>query len=560
MIRTLPEMLKRAVENFPENGIGYVQSSGEILFTSYLELHNKALMYLSGLKKLKLKPGHKVILVLEKNDDTVPMLWGCFYGGIIPTILQPPVSFTSFNPAAEKLEKVYHILEEPLIIFSTTLHDYYSDSNYSGKNYISLSDIELSDDEQDIFSPDENEIAFIQFSSGSTGDPKGVILSHKNIISNLAAISNGLDFQLSDKTVNWMPLYHDMGLIGYHLAPIFGQYNQYLIDPVDFVKKPTIWLDVMEKVKCTITGCPNFGQALLLRHLKHKTNTRWDLSSVKAITNGAEPISVKVMTEFIEKLKPFNLKPGSMMPVYGMAESTLAISFSKLHEGPTITRFSRDSIQNNIKAEIAEDTSASYQEIVSVGKALNDIDIRITDENDNELPEAYIGHIQIKGPSITSGYYNNSEETKRAFCGEWLRTGDKGFFYMGNIYVNGRYKDIIFINGKNYYSNDLENIALKVEGIQFGKIVVGGVFNEQSGQDKLIIFLTGSLNNKFVSLMKEIQKLFRSTLGISPQVFIPVKSNQIPRTSSGKIQRYKLISQYLKGEFDEVIEEVKKIL
>jgi acyl-CoA synthetase (AMP-forming)/AMP-acid ligase II len=194
-----------------------------------------------------------------------------------------------------------------------------------------------------------------------------------------------------------------------------------------------------------------------------------------------------------------------------------------------------------------------------VGKALTNIEYRIVDDEDREISENSVGHIQIRGPSVTSGYYNDPEVTERTFCGDWLRTGDQGFIFEGNLYITGRYKDIIFIHGKNFYANDLEHIAQTVDDVSYGKVIVGGVFDEKKGRDKILLFLTGSANDDTCETYLKIRNLFLSTIGISIDVLIPVKSNQIPKTSSGKIQRYKLISAYLKGEFDDVINEIRNV-
>jgi acyl-CoA synthetase (AMP-forming)/AMP-acid ligase II len=223
-----------------------------------------------------------------------------------------------------------------------------------------------------------------------------------------------------------------------------------------------------------------------------------------------------------------------------------------------VTSFSRTNLQINQKAIETEDKK-DIQHIVGVGKKLNDIDIRIVNDNDRPLDEGSLGHIQIKGASVTCGYYNDEKATKDTFCGEWLRTGDQGFFYKGNLYISGRYKDIIFINGKNFYANDIENLVLQLDDLTFGKIVIGGTFDENEGQDKLLVFLVGSPNKNLLEKYTKIKNLLQDSLGILPRVLVPIKSNQIPRTSSGKIQRYKLISSYLKGEFDDSIKQMSLI-
>ena len=226
------------------------------------------------------------------------------------------------------------------------------------------------------------------------------MLTHSNILTNLAAISVGLDIYDADVMSNWMPLYHDMGLFGFHLTPVFALSNHYLIDPVDFVKKPSIWLDAMDKVKCTITGCPNFGQALLLRYLKNREEKQWDLSSLKAIVNGAEPISNRIMSDFMHRLSVFNLKKEAMMPAYGMAAATLAISFADLWTEPVVTTFNRTLLQGEGIAKMEADSASEMIELVSVGKALNDIEIRILDEGGNLLGENNEGNIQIRGKEL----------------------------------------------------------------------------------------------------------------------------------------------------------------
>lgn len=558
--RTVPDLLLSVVESFPDKGIGFVQSDGNMKFLTYKELLSEAKEILHGLQSTGLIPKDKVIIVMTKNEEIVPVLWACFIGGMVPTILQPPVSFTEFNQPAQKIENVYRILQHPKIILSPDLINSFKSEVISSLDIIDAEN--LKNQSREPFCADllETEIAFIQFSSGSTGDPKGIVLTHKNILTNIAAIGVGLDLWDIDVFTNWMPLYHDMGLFGYHICPIFAQNNQYLIDPVNFVKKPTLWLDVMEEVRCTITGCPNFGQALLLRYLKNRETKKWDLSSLKAIVNGAEPISSGIMDEFMASLSGYRLKKEAMLPAYGMAEATLAITFSKLLAAPIITSFNRTKLQKEGKAILEKDNITEMLELVSLGKPLNDIELRIVNENGHPLEEMVEGHIQIKGAGVTEGYYNNPDETRISFTSHWLKTGDKGFLYEGNLYITGRIKDIIFVRGQNLYAHDLENLACKYSEISYGKIIMGGLFDLRKGQDQILTFLVGSPNQETCQTFIRLRNFFRDTYGLTIDIFIPIRSNQVPRTSSGKIQRYKLIASYQNGEFDEVIAEVSKMM
>ncbi len=546
---TLPDILRRAAgaENSPF--IGFLNDAGIADILTYKQLLNEAEIIAKGLTNEGLVPGDKVIISTETNRETLILLWGCFLLGIVPTVLQPPPTFSGYNPPVVKLLNVYEQLNEPLVFMSKL-----PDSEEAPKlKYKIASSLDLKGDLPDI-KIDPESVAFIQFSSGSTGDPKGIMLTHRNIMVNLDAIRIGLDFQPGEVTGNWMPLFHDMGLIGYHLTPLYCSIYQWHIETIDFIKNPGLWLDLLSKKQVKITGCPNFGLALTLRFIKRmKARPEWNFSSLQAILNGAEPISVQIMTDFIRELEPFNFRNEAMMPVYGLAEATLAATFTPLLTPPVITAFDALVLDRDHKAvEIRPESDKSIRLISGVGKPLNDISIKITDYDFNELPEGTAGLINIKGESVTRGYYNKSEESKYVFNDGWFNTGDIGFLYKGNYYVSGRHKDIIFKNGRHYFANDLEELACNIDGISYGKICFAGITNHETGQEEVIAFLAGSPGPKAEETFAQMRNLLRSTLGITPDHLVMVRSNEIPKTSSGKLQRYKLLQRYIKGEFDPV--------
>lgn len=559
--KTLADLLISAAGESPENGVGFIRADGSIQFLTYPGLLAEAETIASGIRSEGIKEGESVMIIITRNEVLVPTLWGCILAGVVPTILQPPVSFTEVNPPASKIENVYSILDKPGIILSDDLAGSFNSTVISPESIIPASDLAAGKNpvRQELSNETEN-LAFIQFSSGSTGDPKGIMLTHRNILVNIAAICVGLDIHKSDVMCNWMPLYHDMGLFGFHICPVFAQSNHYLIDPVEFIKKPTLWLDVIEHSGSTITGCPNFGQALLLRYLKNRQESGRNLSSLKAIVNGAEPISNRIMSEFTGKLSVSGLRKEVMMPAYGMAENTLAITFADLWSEPLVMNFNRTLLQAQGIAVREEKKSGETVELVSVGKALNDVEIKIADDDGNGLAEGMEGHIRIRGKSVTSGYINNPEATAEAFEDGWLKTGDKGFFYDGQLYITGRIKDIIFVHGQNLYAHDLENLASKHADIPYGKVIIGGSFDPKKGKDQVILFLVGSANQALCDLFLELKGFFRDTYGVHIDVFVPVRSNQVPKTSSGKIQRYKLLEDYRDGVFDEAIAEIKKLV
>lgn len=272
---------------------------------------------------------------------------------------------------------------------------------------------------------------------------------------------------------------------------------------------------------------------------------------MKALLNGAEPISVAIMDEFVQALVPHGFRPEAMMPVYGMAEATLAISFTPLMKPSVINAFHAAKLDRE-KLVVRVDPADPEARILSgVGVALNDVEIRITDDGDKPVEDGVTGQIQLRGGGITKGYYKKPEATAAAFSDGWLRTGDVGFFFNGNLYISGRQKDIIFKNGRNYFANDLEAMACSLEEIGYGKICFGGVTSRERGNDKVIAFLAGVSDQRAPELFSRLKGFLRSNLGITVDELVLIKSNEIPKTSSGKIQRFRLMQRYVNGEFDD---------
>ena len=547
---TLPGLLNRAAHSPHDLFIGYLHDDGKLTKQSYKDLLTEAKRIASGLSDMGLKQGDKVIIATRYNRETIELLWGCFLLGIVPTILQPPMTFSGYNPSVVKLLQVYKQLNEPYVFMSPEVKD---TGDLAVGKIKHASELDCSGDYPEPMLNAED-LAFIQFSSGSTGDPKGIMLSQRNLMVNMDAIRIGLDLHYPDNVGNWMPLFHDMGLIGYHLTPMYCITYQYQVETIDFIMKPGLWLDLMGRHNINISGGTNFALALVLRHLKRSKPTfDWDFSAMKALLNGAEPISVKIMQEFVDALGLSGFRPDAMMPVYGMAEATLAISFTPLMQPSMIRAFNASLLDRENKARTADPSDPAARVLSGVGIPLNDVEIRILDEYDQPVAEGISGHIQLRGGGITKGYYNKPGPTAAAFCGEWLRTGDIGFFCEGHLFISGRHKDIIFKNGRNYFANDLETMACTLEEISYGKICFGAITNRESGSDRVIVFLAGVPEQKATETFRRLRALLRSNLGITIDELVPVKSNEIPKTSSGKLQRFKLMQRYISREFDDRI-------
>ncbi|UII24645.1 amino acid adenylation domain-containing protein [Fulvivirga maritima] len=546
-------------------GIHFIESSTDESFLSYAELYQKAMLALGFIQRLGVHRGDELVFNVDDNRTFITAFWACLFGGIIPV----PITLGQNDDHKKKLFNIWGKLNNPYVLVSTpTLNRLEKYAIQSGLQAVfeemSLKQVNAeyvvqSNEMGKVYESSEDDIAFIQFSSGSTGDPKGVVLTHKNLITNVAAISQAAGYSNDDSMISWMPLTHDMGLIGFHINPLFSGMNQYLMPTNLFVRRPSLWFDKVSLHKITVLCSPNFGYRYLLKHYSFEQAKDWELSSVRLIYNGAEPISVYLCYEFIEEMSNYGLDRRALCPVYGLAEASLAVSISDLNDFVKCYNIDRESLKFGDEVRPVADDEEGIS-LVNVGRSINDCDLRITDDNSTAVSDGVIGHVQIKGDNVTLGYYNDYKATVRAKVeGGWLKTGDLGFIKDGCLYITGRSKDIIFVNGQNFYPHDIERFAEQVEGVELNKIVVSGFFNSQTQKEEVVTFVfhRGSLD-KFVPVLTELKSHIYNAIGFDLGLIIPVKD--IPRTTSGKLQRYKLVMQYIRGDFSEIINQLNELL
>ena len=325
-------LLQAAASQAPAHGVGYVNDDGAVRVETYPALLSRAACVLAGLRQRGLQPGDHIVLALSGTDTFLAAFWGCVLGGIVPVPVPVPATTASGTraPAEERLHGVRHVLAArgPSGFPPVLVDDEVPLSARDPDRWWLFADVSADPPDYDFSRRLPSDTAFIQFSSGSTGQPKGVVLTHRNVVANLAAIHQRLGADPHEVAVNWMPLYHDMGLVGFHLAPLFYRRPQYHLHPSSMIRRPLLWLDTLERHRGTITACPNFGQTLVLSRLERDSSRQWDLSSVRLILNGAEPIAAPVMRRFQAELSRFGVRDGALMPVYGMAEATLAVDVS----------------------------------------------------------------------------------------------------------------------------------------------------------------------------------------------------------------------------------------
>ncbi|MCW3466089.1 non-ribosomal peptide synthetase [Chitinophaga nivalis] len=547
-----------------DKGVTFIERSNQEEFLSYHELYKAALHGLSYLQQAGMQPQDELVFQINDNKNFVIVFWACILGGIIPV----PLSVGKKDDHRQKLFNIWPLLNRPRLIGNSQeiaqLAGFAAarglDTLYAAMNACFLEETAALDypDEGVLYPVVPEDIAFIQFSSGSTGQPKGVVLTHQNLMTNIRAISHAAAYTSDDRMLSWMPLTHDMGLIGFHLNPVYCGIQHYLMPPALFIRRPALWIDKVVEHKASIICSPNFGYNYLLRHWKEEP-ADWDLQHVRLIYNGAEPVSARQCAVFSTALKKYGLPEGAMRPVYGLAEASLAVSISRLNEPVSAIALDRDHLHvgNGIVEKEAGKGGVLF---VQLGGPVLDCGLRIAADDDQELPPATIGHVQIKGDNVTGGYYNNPTATANAITADdWLRTGDIGFLRNGELYIIGRAKDILFVNGQNYYPHDIEAIMETVEGIELNKAAVTGYFNHDTQQEEILAFvLHRGTTAEFMPLAARVLATVNSRLGFALNQVVPVED--IPRTTSGKLQRFRLLEDYRNGVYNQVITEMKGLL
>jgi len=563
---TLNELM--AQHRSADRAITYHSGENESRRVNYGELHARALGILFHLQKLGAKPGDKMILLLNNNEQFIDAFWAAVLGGIIPV----PVAIGISDEHRHKLLRIARKLGTPFIYTDRKTFDRVGQFA-SGAGSAAETDIYTGLRSHAFFAEDLKDIsqqglahsarpedtAFIQFSSGSTSDPKGVVLTHANLIANWLGSTQVAGFNENDVSLSWMPLTHDMGLIGFHLIMFANRVHMHLMPTELFVRRPLLWLTLAANVRATILCSPNFGYRHYLKVLGDRSPGNLDLSSVRLIFNGAEPISVELCEEFVGRMTALGLKRNAMYPVYGLAEASLAVSFPPLGRPLVTAQLNRHRLGVGERAEIVGDASRDALGLVSVGKAIPYCELRIAGDDDVALADGHIGHLHIRGGNVTAGYFEEPAANAETFTADgWLKTGDLGLVLDGETYITGRAKEILFVNGQNYYPHDLEAIAQRAPDMELGKVVVAGVRPPGAETDQLTVFVLfrGDLA-EFPPLATEITRLVNEQAGLEVAEVVPVK--RIPKTTSGKIQRHLLEQNYLDGEFSEDLASLSRL-
>jgi acyl-CoA synthetase (AMP-forming)/AMP-acid ligase II/aryl carrier-like protein len=548
-----------------DRAVTYVDGENSERRVPYGDMYTRALGILYHLQAMGAQRGDKMIIFLSSNEQFLDGFWAAVCGGIVPVPLAVGIS----DEHRHKLLRVARKLGRPLLYtdsknlerleaLAAQVGETAVFSELKSRSFLVESITDISRPGK-LYRPAPDDLGFIQFSSGSTSEPKGVMLTHGNLVANIKGATDISKYNDQDVTLSWMPLTHDMGLIGFYLMQFTNRVHIHLMPTEMFVRRPLLWLQMASKKRVTITCSPNFGYRHFLKVLGDRRLEGVDLSAIRQIYNGAEPISVGLCNEFMSALAYTGLKRHAMFPVYGLAEASLAVSFPEPGLDYRWVRVNRHKLGVGARIELNPADARDVLELMCVGHVVPNTELRIADSSRAQLPDGHVGHILIRGASVTRGYFADPEATALAIDADgWVDTGDLGFMHEGSLYIAGRSKEIIFVNGQNYYPYDLENIAQRAPGLDLNKLVAAGVAKPGSQGEELVVFVLhrGTMPD-FLPTAAAVSRLINEHTGLEVARVIPTK--RIPKTTSGKVQRHLLEQAYIDGEFDADLQELKTL-
>ena len=536
-----------------DRGFTFLSRSREENFLPYGALHDEAMRRAAFLSDLGLKQGDRVALVLPEPYEFVLTFFGALCAGVVPVPVSPRAGFKNRDSYVEVVAHIVRTAEARFVFCMEGNREVLEPLNDVETPMESLLSTDVCfDGDTPSFTPPSiapDDLCFLQFTSGSTSHPKGVMVTHGNLVTNATSFLGpaGLDRRETDSAVTWLPLFHDMGLIGFVLGTIICDIPTTFIPTETFARSPRLWLEQMTKKKATVTFAPNFAYELVTKRVREKDLADFDLSAVRVAGCGAEPIRARTLQAFADKLAPCGFKSNAFLPSYGMAESTLAISFHQLGKEMIVDKVDGVAMKDG-NATPADANTEIVLEIVSCGAPFPGHDLAVVDDAGKRLGERKVGQIVTKGPSVTAGYYKNEEATAEGWKGGWLQTGDLGYFADDNLYICGRIKDLIIIRGKNHYPQDIEWAVADIEGVRRGNVVAFSVIKD--GNEELVV-AAESHSGDAARLRDEIAKTVMNQFSLATSHVSLTSVGTLPKTSSGKAQRRKTKAMYEDGTLKE---------
>jgi len=546
-----PRTLIEALERLPAGdarGFRFLSREGDERYFPYDALRREARARASALSAQGLHKGDRLAIVVPDPAEFVLSFLGAVVAGVVPVPIFPRASFKGVEGYVESLRHIHQAsgakallaMEQNLPVVQALGDE------------LTLLTVEALFQEgapATEYTPptiEPTDLCFLQFTSGSTSKPKGVMVRHENLVANATSFlgPHGLDRRDDDVGVSWLPLFHDMGLIGFVLGTLVCDIPVVILPTESFARSPKRWLETIHRFRGTITYAPNFAYELITRRLKDKDVGDLDLSCLRVAGCGAEPVRARTLTAFADRLAPAGFRPEALLPSYGMAEATLAITFHGLEDPIRVDRVHKDALGRGV-AEPATAEDADAVELVGNGVCFPDHELRVVDETGADAGERRVGEVVTRGPSVTNGYYENEEATRESFRGGYLHTGDLGYLADGDLFICGRAKDLIIIRGANYHPQDLEWPLAELPGVRRGNVVA---FSMDDGEGERLAVLAECGRRDVESLRESIPRALTERFGLTPDVVEFLPAGSLPKTSSGKARRLETQRMYRAGE------------
>jgi fatty-acyl-CoA synthase len=543
-----PLLALRGCERY---GARFVGRSGSAEFYPYDAILSRAMTAATAFQARGVRAGDRVAIILPTSVGFLDAFLGALLAGAIPAAMYPPVRLGRLDEYYARTRSMLNAVGTRLLVTDARI------GRLLGRAVEGVASLEATVDVGELAAAstmrwarpqvDADAPAFLQFSSGTTVEPKAVMISHANALANLAMIDTlfrgATDAEAEQGGVCWLPLYHDMGLLGCMLLGLYHPGTITYINPEHFIVQPSLWLKTLSQYRAICSPAPDFAYGVCAAKIRDDEMEGVDLSHWRYALNGAEPIDVDSMQRFSERFARWGFRPEAMMPVYGLAEAGLAVTFSDAATPPRVGEFDRDRLAVSGVAR-----PGAGRRLPSVGRPMPGLQLEIRDELDQRVPDGEVGTIMVAGPSITRGYFGNLELTAKLLRGGWLDTGDLGFVQDGELYITGRKKDLIIIRGRNFAPQEIEALAAGAPGLRTGCIVAGGLVVEGEGEQLVVLAEKDARSDRpDAELAADIGGRVLQGIGLTPRTVDVLRPGTLPRTSSGKLRRAAALQAFAAG-------------
>jgi acyl-CoA synthetase (AMP-forming)/AMP-acid ligase II len=531
-------------------GARFVGRGGADEYFSYDAVLGRARRAAAVFQARGIRAGDRVAIILPTSIGFLDAFLGAVLAGAIPAALYPPVRLGRLDEYYARTRRMLQVMGARLLVTDATI------SRLLGKAVEGADALEATIDVQELsrgtqewtrVAVDADAPAFLQFSSGTTVEPKAVVMSHVNVLANLAMIDTLFqdvsDEEASQGGVCWLPLYHDMGLLGCMWLGLYHPGTITYIGPERFIANPALWLQTLSKYRALCSPAPDFAYALCVSKIRDADMDGVDLSAWRYALNGAEPIDVETIKRFTERFSRWGFQPRALMPVYGLAEAGLAVTFSRPDIPPVVTEFDREALASRRIAR-----PGTGRRLPSVGRPMPGLAVEIRGEDGSRLPDGHVGSIAVRGPSITKGYFGDPALTSRTVRDGWLDTGDLGFIHEQELYIAGRRKDLIIVRGRNYAPQEIEALTAGTPGLRAGCVIAGGLVTDGEGEGLVVLVEKDARSDRpDDDLAAEIRERILHGIGLTPRAVQVLKPGTLPRTSSGKLRRAHAVDAFAAG-------------